>query len=106
MLDYVKDGAEVGVVESGGALGFLEQAFAVGFSGPGVRRHALDGDKALQRGVFCAVNLSHAPRAQALGDHKAADSGAGEGIRSRVDTSSRRARLDLICHGRGARRIL
>ena len=44
------------------------------------------------------VDLSHAASAEPLGDHEAADRGAGEGIRSRVGRSSRRGRLDLICH--------
>jgi hypothetical protein len=33
VLDHVVDGAKIGVVEGGGALGFLEQALAVGISG-------------------------------------------------------------------------
>jgi hypothetical protein len=45
VLDHVVDRADVGVVEGGGALGFLEQAFAVGVGGVGVGSHALDGDK-------------------------------------------------------------
>jgi hypothetical protein len=100
VLDDVVDGAYVRVIEGGGTLGFFEQAFPVGFSGFGTRGHALDGDEALEGGVFCAVDLSHAAGAEALGDYEAAYGGAGEGIRSRVGRMSRRGRLDLICHER------
>ena len=62
-----------------------------------LRGHALDGDEALERGVFGAVDLSHAAGAEAPGDDEAADGGAGEGIGSRVGRNGRRGRLDLIC---------
>ncbi len=106
VLDHVVHGSDIGVVEGGGALGFLEQALAVGGIGMRAGGHALDGDKALERGVFRAVDLSHAACAEALGNDEAADGGAGEGIRRSVSGSSRRGRLDLFCHGRSGRRIL
>jgi hypothetical protein len=84
VLDDVVDGAHVRVIEGGGALGFLEQAFAVSVSGVGVRGHALDGDMALQRGVFRAVDLSHAASAETLGDGEASDSGARQSVLSGV----------------------
>jgi hypothetical protein len=93
------------MIEGGGTLGFLEQALAVGFGGVGIGGHALDGDKALERGVFRAVDLSHAAGAEAFGDYEAAYGGAGEGI-GRVSGNGRRRRLDLICHGRSACRVL
>ena len=41
-------------------MSFFEQAFAVGGGGVGLGSHALDGDMALQRGIFGAVDLAHA----------------------------------------------
>ena len=37
VFDDVVDGADIGMVQGGGALGFFEQAFAVGFRGFGLR---------------------------------------------------------------------
>ena len=37
VLDHIVDGANDSVIESGGALRFFEQAFAVGIGGVGVR---------------------------------------------------------------------
>ena len=66
--------------------------------------HALDGDKALERGVFGAVDLSHASGAETPGDDEAADGGARRGHPQRSSfRSGHRGRLDLICHGRSAK---
>lgn len=105
VFDDVVDGTDVWVIERGGTLGFFEQALAICFSGIRVRGHALDGHKALERGVFRAVNLSHAAGAEAPGNYEAAYGGAGEGIRGRVGRNIRRGRLDQICHRRSTRRI-
>jgi len=89
VLEDVIDTANVGMVQSGGALGFFEQAFAVGSGGVGLGRHALDGDKALSVVSSAPVNLSHAAGAEPPGDGKATDGGAGESIGSSIRTDRR-----------------
>src|SRR5580700_11497831 len=102
MLDHIVDCSNVGVVQRRGALRFLEQAFAVRNRGTGIGRHALDGDKALQRRVFRAVDLPHTAGAEALGDDEATDGGASQRIRRSIRRRGWRGRLDLLCHGRSS----
>ncbi len=60
LFDHVVDGSDVGVIEGGGALRFLQKSFAVTLIELEPRRHPLDGNDSLQDGVLRPIDVPHA----------------------------------------------
>ena len=60
-VDDVMDGDDVGVVERGGGLGFLEEALAEGGIGGLVGAEDLEGDRAIELEVARFIHFAHAP---------------------------------------------
>ena len=100
MVDHIVHGSDIGMVQSGSALGFLQEVLAVCGVGLRARRGALHRHQPLQRGIFGDVNLSHAAGAQPPAHHEAAYERTGKAI------NDDRGRLDLICHRQTGARIL
>ena len=79
LVDLV-DRADVGVVESRGGLGFLQEPLLGRLVAGQVRREELDGDLALQARVLGRVDDPHAAVAELGADRRRAEGGAwGEG---------------------------
>jgi len=78
LLADVVDGADVGMIESGGGLRFaLEASKGLRIVGDVVGKK-FEGDAAVKAGVFGFVNDSHAAAAQPLDDSVVGDGSADE----------------------------
>ena len=64
--DDVVDGDDVGMVQRGGGLRFLDEAAAALGIARHFRRQHFDGDKAVEPRVLRLVDIAHAARAQLL----------------------------------------
>ena len=76
LVDLV-DGADVGVVQRRGRLGFLQEPLLGRLVAGQVRREELDGDLALEAGVLGRVDDPHAAVAEFGADRVRAERGAG-----------------------------
>ena len=67
LIDLV-DGADVGMVQRGGGLGFLKEPLLSGVVFGQIRREELDGDRALEAGVRGLVDDTHPALAELAND--------------------------------------
>ena len=99
VFQYIVNPGNVGMVERGGTLRLLQEAFEIGRIRPQPRRHALDRDAPFQNCVFRRVDLTHAAGSKPIANHESADG------RARQIVGNGRVRLvRWLCHEEVTRR--
>src|SRR6478609_1114993 len=93
LLQHVIDSGYVSIAEAGSALRFFEEAVAIKRVSTQGGGQALEGNGALEFGVFGAVNLTHASFAEPFSNAKASHHLAGQGILRLCRTRERGLRL-------------